>query len=79
VGVTDWFRRVFSSSTDGGRDDDFAVRHEEDAEPSSDTIDDAGLQRIRAQRGATGFAGLEVAEAAEDAVEGADAPPDPAP
>lgn len=79
MGVTDWLRRVFSSSTDGARDDDFAVRHEENEEPSPDAIDDAGLQRVRAQRGATGFTGLEVSEAAEDAVEGADARPDPAP
>jgi hypothetical protein len=75
MGVGDWFRKLFSPSK-GGPSDDYAVLPEERGEPSSGGIDDAGLQRIRAQRGATGFAGLETAEAAEDAIEGAD---DPAP
>jgi hypothetical protein len=84
MGLTDWFRRVFSSSTDGGRGDDMAVLRGEPAEEAADEqspggLTDAGLQRIRAQRGATGFTGLEVGEAVEEAVDGAGAPPDPAP
>lgn len=78
MGITDWFRQLFSPSK-GGPAEDFAIRPEEDGEPSPEDMSDASLQRIRAQRGATGFTGLESAEAAEDAIEGADAPSDPAP
>jgi hypothetical protein len=70
VGVTDRFRRLFSSGT--GEEGDEAQAFQSGS-PERDR-----LERMRAD-GASGFAGLEVADAAEDAVEGADLPTDPAP
>ena len=70
MGITDWFRRLFSPSPD------------EDA-PEAEAFQSGSPERQRLDRmrsdGASGFAGLEVAGAAEDAVEVADQPPDPAP
>jgi len=66
MGVTDWFRRLFSPPT-------------EEAEAfQSGSPERERLDRMRAD-GTAGFAGLEVADAAEDAVEGADLQDDPAP
>jgi hypothetical protein len=70
MGVTDWFRRWFSPSAD--EDGDEAETFQ------SGSPERQRLDRMRAD-GASGFAGLEVADAAEDAVEAADQPPDPAP
>jgi hypothetical protein len=70
MGVTGWFRRLFSPSAD---QDGAEAEAFESGSPERER-----LERMRAD-GATGFAGLEVADAAEDAVEGADLPPDPAP
>jgi hypothetical protein len=69
VGVTDWFRRLFSPAADDPGTED---------EVESEAASRRRLERLRAD-GVSGFAGLEVAEAAENAVEGADLPPDPAP
>jgi hypothetical protein len=70
MGITDWFRRLFSPSPD------------EDA-PEAEAFQSGSPERQRLDRmradGAAGFAGLEVADAAKDAVEAADLPPDPAP
>jgi hypothetical protein len=72
MSVTDWFRRLFSSSPPDTRAED-------------DPLDSELLDHQRERRellrndGMSGFAGLEVADAAEDAVEGADLPRDPAP
>jgi hypothetical protein len=71
MGVTDWFRRLFSPSAD-----DTVVAEGEAFK--SGTPERERLDRMRAD-GASGFAGLEVADAAEDAVEGVDLPSDPAP
>ena len=70
MGVADWVRRLFSPAAG-----------EEGAEAEvfqSGSLERERLERMRAD-GASGFAGLEVADAAEDAVEAADPPPDPAP
>jgi hypothetical protein len=70
MGVTDWFRQLFSPAAG-----------EEGAEPEtfqSGSPERERLERMRAD-GASGFAGLEVADAADDAVEGGDLPSNPAP
>jgi hypothetical protein len=72
MSVTDWFRRLFSSSAD-------------DTSAVPDPLENEVLEHQRERRellrndGMGGFAGLEVTDAAEDAVEGADLPSDPAP
>jgi len=72
MSVTDWFRRLFSPSAD-------------DTGALDNTLESEVLDHQRERRellrndGMGGFAGLEVADAAEDAVEGADVPTDPAP
>jgi hypothetical protein len=70
MGVTDWFRRLFSPSAN---EDGAEVEAFQSGSPERERLD-----RMRAD-GASGFTGLEVADAAEDAVEAADLPPDPAP
>ena len=72
MGVTDWFRRLFSPEpNDLGEADDA---------PDSDVVEDQRQRReLLRNAGMSGFAGLEVADAAEDAVEAADLPHDPAP
>ena len=74
MGVTDWFRRLFSpSSTTGSAEDDAILREEyggDLGEPSAP----GGIAG-----GASGFAGLEDAEAAEGVEEQTEAPSDPAP
>ena len=72
MSVTDWFRRLFSPSAD-------------DTGAVDDALESEVLDHQRERRellrndGMGGFAGLEVADAAEDAVERADLPTDPAP
>ena len=70
MGVTDWFRRLFSPSAEEEGAEDEAFR--------SGSPERQRLDRMRAD-GASGFAGLEVADAAEDAVEAADLPDGSAP
>jgi hypothetical protein len=70
MGLTDWFKRVFSSPAD---EDGTEVEAYQSGSPERRRLD-----RMRAD-GVAGFAGLELADAAEDAVEGADLPTDPAP
>ena len=70
MGVTDWFRRLFSSGA--------AEEGAENAAFQSGSPERRRLDRMRAD-GVAGFAGLEVADAAENAVEGAYLPTDPAP
>jgi hypothetical protein len=70
MGVTDWFRRLFSPAADDPGTEDEALE--------SEAAGRRRLERLRTD-GVSGFAGLEVADAAEDAVEGADLPSDPAP
>jgi hypothetical protein len=63
MSLADTFRRLFSPSTE---------------EPGTvDTAEEASDAVVTG--GPPGFAGLEVAEAAEDAAKSSDAPPDPAP
>ncbi|HZC74371.1 MAG TPA: hypothetical protein VE220_00230 [Gaiellaceae bacterium] len=75
MGVTDWFRRLFSPSSspnsEGAEDD--AVLREEYGEGAAGQPGSGAVTG-----GVSGFAGLEDAEAAEAAVEG-DEPTDPAP
>lgn len=73
MSVTDWFRKLFSpppNEAGAGATENEAFQS---GSPERERLD-----RMRAD-GASGFAGLEVADAAEDAVEGADLPSDPAP
>jgi hypothetical protein len=76
MGMTDWFRRLFTPSSSpnlGGAEDEAILREEYGGafdEPSAP----GGIAG-----GPSGFAGLEDAEAAEGAVEETDAPADPAP
>jgi hypothetical protein len=76
MGVTDWFRRLFSPSSapsaEGAEDE--AIMHEEYGGPAGGPPEPGSV----VAGGVSGFAGLEDAEAAEDAVEG-DEPYDPAP
>ena len=74
MGVTDWFRRLFSpSSTTGSAEDDAILREEYGGEMGGDS----GPGGIAG--GASGYAGLEDAEAAEGVEEQTEAPSDPAP
>ena len=72
MSVTDWFRRLFSPAADDTGTEDEALE--------SEVLERQRQRRDRLRNdGLSGFAGLEVADAAENAVEGADLPPDPAP
>ncbi|HEY7420565.1 MAG TPA: hypothetical protein VH541_01040 [Gaiellaceae bacterium] len=69
MGVTDWFRRLFSPSSSpspAGAEDDAAMREEYGGDPGGPP--EPGI--VAGGGGVSGFAGLEDAEAAEDAVEG---------
>lgn len=73
MGVTDWFRKLFSPSSDTGSAEEDAIEHEEyggeaGAGPSG------GITG-----GVSGYAGLEDAQAVEGVEEQFRAPQDPAP
>jgi hypothetical protein len=65
MGVTDWFRRLFSpsSGTTGSAEDD-AILREEYGATAGGAPEPGGIAG-----GVSGFAGLEDAQAAEDAVD----------
>ena len=73
MGISDWFRRLFSPSPSTGSAEDEAILREE----YGANTDEPAAPGVVAG-GVSGFAGLEDAEAAEAAVEG-DEPADPAP
>ena len=64
MGVTDWFRRLFSPTRGSTDPEDDAILREEYG------ADETGAPGAGIAGGVSGFAGLEDAEAAEDAVEG---------
>jgi hypothetical protein len=75
MGVTDWFRNLFSPSdhTVGSAEDD-AILREEYGENEGEPSAPGGVAG-----GVSGFAGLEDAEAAQDELEQFEPPSDPAP
>ena len=75
MGVTDWFRKLFSPSDDTTRSaEDDAILGEEYGEGSGGPSAPGGVAG-----GVSGFAGLEDAEAAQDELEQFEPPSDPAP
>jgi hypothetical protein len=74
MSLADWFRRLFSPAPDLRGAEDEAILREEYGEGAVEQPAPGGVVG-----GAYGLAGLEDAEAAEDAVEETDPPQDPAP
>ncbi|HEY2741153.1 MAG TPA: hypothetical protein VGI69_03100 [Gaiellaceae bacterium] len=76
MGVTDWFRRLFSGgpSTGSGSAEDDAILREEYGEGAVGEPEPGGIVG-----GVSGFAGLEDAQATEGLEEETEAPQDPAP
>jgi hypothetical protein len=64
MSVTDWFRRLFSPSSTPGSPEDDAILREEYGESTGGSPEPGGVAG-----GVSGFAGLEDAQAAEDAVD----------
>ena len=87
MSLSDWFRRLFSSSGGAGRaEDDAALREEYGAgNPDVAGAEESPSEEFVIGRGmgsgypGPGLAGLEVPEAAEGELEDEDAPPDPPP
>ena len=74
MGVTDWFRKLFSPSEDTAGAEDEAVEREEYGEEAGEPEAPGGVAG-----GVSGFAGLEDAEAVQDELEQFEPPSDPAP
>ena len=75
MGVTGWFRRLFSGGpTTGSAEDDAILREEYGDAAFGEPGAPAGIVG-----GVSGFAGLEDAQAAEGLEEQTEAPEDPAP
>jgi hypothetical protein len=74
MGVTDWFRKLFSPGPTTGSAEDDAIMGEEYGEEAGEPSAPAGVAG-----GVSGFAGLEDAEAAQDELEQFEPPSDPAP
>jgi hypothetical protein len=75
MGVTDWFRRLFSPSPGaaGSAEDDAILQEEYSGEANK-----PGAPSVVAG-GVSGFAGLEDSQAVEGELEQFEGPPDPAP
>jgi hypothetical protein len=74
MGVTDWFRKLFSpSSSTGSAEDDAILREEYGANEGGPAAPD-GIAG-----GVSGYAGLEDAQAVEGLEEETETPQDPAP
>ena len=73
MGVTDWFRKLFSPSSDTGSAEEDAVEHEEYGGEAG-AGSPAGITG-----GVSGYAGLEDAQAVEGVESEFEAPQDPAP
>jgi hypothetical protein len=75
MGVTDWFRNLFSPSSSTGSAEDGAIEREEyGVDPEAPHQPGGGIAG-----GVSGYAGLEDAQAAEGVEEQFEAPSDPAP
>ncbi len=74
MGVTDWFRKLFSPSSPTGSAEDDAILREEYGENAGGPSAPGGIAG-----GVSGYAGLEDAEAVECEMEATEAPQDPAP
>jgi len=72
MGVTDWFRKLFSPSSDTGSAEDDAIEHEEYG-------GEAGGAPGGITGGVSGYAGLEDSQAVEGLESEFEAPQDPAP
>jgi hypothetical protein len=74
MGVTGWFRKLFSPSSATGSAEDDAILSEEYGENEGEPSAPGGIAG-----GVSGYAGLEDAEAVEGVEEETEAPQDPAP
>jgi hypothetical protein len=74
MGVTDWFRKLFSGGPSTGSAEDDALLREEYGEGAVGEPGPGGIVG-----GVSGFAGLEDAQAVEGMEEDTEAPQDPAP
>lgn len=73
MGVTDWFRKLFSPSSDTGSAEEDAIEHEEYGGEAG------GGPSGGITGGVSGYAGLEDAQAVEGVEKQFEAPQDPAP
>jgi hypothetical protein len=74
MGVTDWFRKLFSGGPSTGSAEDDAILREEYGEGTVGVSGPGGIVG-----GVSGYAGLEDAQAVEGMEEQTEAPEDPAP